>query len=129
MERINCNWTQTRKKPPHEEEEREEWKWGENTKKIHWSQQGSWQIPYVLLCDAYLCECCGRFMSRKPRIGQLLRWSAMACKIGIRSSADVNYLSVFHLLYTEFAAHAAPRPAGTVKRSVCEVELPAYKSS
>jgi hypothetical protein len=63
-------------------------------------------------------------MPHKPRTGQLLRWSAMACKIGIRSSVDVNYFSVLHLLYTEFAAHSAPRPAGTVKRCGCEVELP-----
>ena len=66
----------------------------------------------------------GRDMPRKPKIGQLLRWSAIACKIGSRSSADINYFSVLHLLYTEFAAHPAPRPADTVKRSECEVELP-----
>jgi hypothetical protein len=63
-------------------------------------------------------------MPRKPGIGQLLRWSATAYKIGIRSSADVNYFSVLRLLYTEFAAHPGPRPAGTVKRSECEAEMP-----
>jgi hypothetical protein len=56
----------------------------------------------------------GRVMPCKPKIGQLLRWSAMACKIGIRSSADINYFSVLHLLYIEFAVHPAPCPASTV---------------
>jgi hypothetical protein len=99
--------------------------------KINRGQQASWQTPYILLCDEYLCECCGKSYAtpRKPRIGQLLWWSAMACKIGIRSSADVNYFSVLHLLYTEFAPHPAPRPAGTVKQSICEVELLMYKTS
>jgi len=53
----------------------------------------------------------------------------MTCTIGIRSLADINYFPVLHLLYTEFAAHPAPRPAGAVKLSECEVELPQRSSA